>query len=171
MHQRKNLSANLEGNKRRAGQPMSDDIAKELTFEEVAKNQIRKHEGFRNDIYLDSEGVLTGGWGHAFQIGTTLPRNIWEQIFENDFLNKKAAADNFIWQRRLHDIGIVREIVLLDMIFNMGVSGVNKFVKMIVALDKRDYKAAAAEMIDSKWATQVGDRAKDLARQMESGIL
>ena len=46
--------------------------------EEYTKNMIKKHEGFRDYVYKDSVGVLTGGWGHAFHEGSRLSKKIAE---------------------------------------------------------------------------------------------
>ena len=54
------------------------------------------------------------------------------------------------------------------MAFNLGVGGLLAFTKMFAALQERDWDRAAAEMLDSRWARQVGDRAVRLAQQMTS---
>ena len=57
----------------------------------------------------------------------------------------------------------------LYLAFNLGISGLLKFKKMLAALLQLDYSMAASEMLDSKWAEQVGSRADDLAKQMRTG--
>lgn len=63
----------------------------------------------------------------------------------------------------------LRQDVLANMAFNLGVSGLLKFHDMLEATRTGDYAQAAAEMLDSKWAGQVGARAKRLAKQMLTG--
>lgn len=58
---------------------------------------------------------------------------------------------------------------LLNMCFNMGISRLLGFRKMIMALVAKDYTKAAIEALDSKWATQVGQRAKDVALMIRQG--
>lgn len=142
---------------------------KDMMFEEVEKDQIRKHEGYKGSIYYDSVGVPTGGWGHAFHIGSSLPKEIWEQIFNYDYRLHKDQLNDLIWQRKLMDLDHVRKMVLMDMIFNLGMGGLLKFKNTLRFIEQGNYEQAADNMLQSKWATQVGERAKTLARQMRTG--
>ena len=63
----------------------------------------------------------------------------------------------------------IRQLVLMDMAFNMGVPRLCKFVKMWTALEQYDYHKAAEEMLDSRWARQVKTRAIKLANSMQHG--
>ena len=56
--------------------------------------------------------------------------------------------------------------ILCEMIFQMGYSGVGKFKNMIKALQNRDYTKASIEMLDSRWAKQTPNRAKELSDHM-----
>jgi len=64
---------------------------------------------------------------------------------------------------------IVRRNVFVEMIFNLGYTRLLKFRRMRMAIERHDWEGAAAEMLDSRWATQVGARAKTLASLMERG--
>ncbi|MDZ4242178.1 MAG: glycoside hydrolase family protein, partial [Candidatus Omnitrophota bacterium] len=77
-----------------------------------------------------------------------------------------AAALNVPCFRQLDD---VRQEVIVSMAFNLGIAGLMRFRKMLAALDDGEYGLAADEMLDSRWADQVGRRAQRLARQMRSG--
>jgi len=55
------------------------------------------------------------------------------------------------------------------MAYNLGLGGLNKFQNMIKAIDDGDYSKAASEMLASRWASQVGDRAERLAKLMRTG--
>ena len=63
----------------------------------------------------------------------------------------------------------VRQRVLIDMAFNIGVPRLKKFVKMWQAIHDKDFEEAKAQMLDSRWANQVGNRAVRLSNAMESG--
>ena len=63
----------------------------------------------------------------------------------------------------------VRQRVIIDMAFNMGVPRLNKFVKMWKAIDEQDFSEAKVQMLDSRWANQVGNRAVRLSNAMETG--
>ena len=64
----------------------------------------------------------------------------------------------------------MRQAVLIDMMFNLGSPRFKQFKKMIQALEDNDYSRASFEMLDSKWAVQVGNRANYLAEKMKQGI-
>ena len=64
----------------------------------------------------------------------------------------------------------IRQLVLMDMAFNMGVPRLCKFIKMWAALEQYDYTKAAEEMLDSRWAKQVKTRATRLAHSMQHGV-
>ena len=55
------------------------------------------------------------------------------------------------------------------MAFNLGVGGLFKFRRMITALERGDFDAAANEMVDSAWYWQVGRRAQRLTKMMRTG--
>lgn len=64
-----------------------------------------------------------------------------------------------------------RQLVVADMVFNLGLARFNRFVKLNAALRIHDYTLAAHEMMDSRWANQVGRRAHKLKQIMLSGEL
>ncbi|EPR42708.1 glycoside hydrolase family 24 [Desulfovibrio sp. X2] len=63
-----------------------------------------------------------------------------------------------------------RFLVLADMAFNMGSGKLAGFRRMLAAAERGDYRAAADEMLDSLWASQVGARARELSARMRNGI-
>ena len=63
----------------------------------------------------------------------------------------------------------IRQRVIIDMAFNIGVPRLNKFVKMWKAIDEQDFAEAKVQMLDSRWANQVGNRAVRLSNAMETG--
>lgn len=135
---------------------------------DMVKDMIKLHEGYRNQVYLDSVGVPTCGWGHAFHVGSEVPLEVNEILFEKDFNKAAANAMNFVSVNSILT-DEVRFAVITDMMFNLGYKGLSKFKKMIAALRSEDYVTAAKEMLNSKWAKQVGKRATKLAKMMETG--
>lgn len=69
----------------------------------------------------------------------------------------------------INDIDDIRKVVLCDMAFNLGMSGLLKFKHMLKAVELGKYEMASSEMLNSKWAQQVGQRAIDLANMMRQG--
>uniref|UniRef100_A0A6M3JI63 Putative structural protein n=1 Tax=viral metagenome TaxID=1070528 RepID=A0A6M3JI63_9ZZZZ len=137
---------------------------------DVVKKMIRRHEEYRETVYLDTEEIPTGGWGHAFHVGSKLPMDIWEQIFEYDF---NLHADEFCkFKERFHlNTNAARDAALIDMMFCMGASRLRKFVKMITALVLEDYQTAADEILDSDFGRTHKNRAAELAGIMRTGKL
>ncbi len=133
------------------------------------KDMIKKHEGFRDCVFKDSVGVLTGGYGHAFHEGSRLSEEIVNVLFEEDFENAYDDVLQFISKHGLWDLNAIRRAVLVDMMFNLGYSRLSKFKKFIKAMQEENYALAADEMIDSTWRRQVKSRAYTLAAMMETG--
>lgn len=72
-----------------------------------------------------------------------------------------------LWQT----LNATRQVVILDLAYNVGLAGFYRFKRMIGALTQGDYERASDEMIDSKWYRQTGRRAKKLVKLMRSGVL
>lgn len=137
-------------------------------MEEKAKQMIKRHEGYRPNIYFDSRGFPTGGYGHAFLPGSKLSKTIWEMIFEYDFVRTVYDLSVFININKLNHLSENRQIVLLDMIYNIGMSKLMNFKKMIKAMQREDYEEAARQMRDSAWYSQVKSRAIELIEIMRT---
>lgn len=128
------------------------------------QKMIERHEGRREKVYKDTVGVLTVGIGHALHEGSEVPREVVDILFEIDYNEAVEGYDFFVL-----DLDPVRRAVVIDMIFNMGAGGVSKFKKMLYALRHKDYDKAAAEMMNSKWYYQVGNRGIELVGMMRTG--
>lgn len=129
-----------------------------------SKELIKRHEGYRSHPYLDTEGVLTIGYGHNLEEG--IPKEVASLLFEHDMQKVHAECLMFDWFRLLNH---ARQAVIENMLFNLGLTRFRGFKKMIKALDDRDYDKASVEMLDSKWSRQVGNRAVELAEMMRTG--
>lgn len=132
------------------------------------KEMIKRHEGFRDRVYKDSVGVLTIGYGHALHEGSKMPGVVLELLFDHDFSQATFEAARICKHFNV-TLGANRFGVIIDMIFNLGYDRLSKFKKMWSALQQFRYHEAAAEMLDSMWATQVGSRAQELATIMATG--
>lgn len=125
-----------------------------------------KHEGMRSRPYLDTTGNLTIGVGRNLTANGISDKEAAEMLW-NDIEKALDAANNaFSWIKTLDK---TRKNVIYSMVFNMGIGGVRSFKKMISALENEDWGLAAAEMLDSKWAKQVGSRAIELSEMMRHG--
>ena len=129
------------------------------------RDRIKQHEGRRFKPYKDTEGYLTVGYGRCID---KVPFSLdeIELMLTNDIRRAKDGAESFFIYSQLNE---VRRGVLVEMIFQMGVSGVNKFMRFINAALHERWAEAATEMLDSKWARQTPERARELADLFERG--
>lgn len=128
-------------------------------------DMIQAHEGYEGRVYLDSVGVPTGGYGHAFLVGSEIPIEVARRLFWHDM---KTATDDY--EKLKIDLSDNRRAVIIDMLFNLGITKFRKFKLLIAALKVDDYIAAGAEMKDSKWYWQVKGRSRTLVKMMVNDI-
>lgn len=124
-------------------------------------------EDLRLHPYVDTVGKITIGVGRNLNDrGITNAEALY--LLENDIQYFQEKLKEYPWFDSLND---PRKIVLISMCFNLGLKGLLSFKKMIAALKAKDYEKAYREMLDSKWAIQVGDREIRLAKMMREGVL
>ena len=135
---------------------------------ENLKKRIKLHEGFRLEPYKDTLGYLTGGVGLRIMPNEEVPTTEegWMKLFDSDFQSAWEFMERFCEENNLRVISDDAKEVLCEMIYQMGFSGVSKFKNMIKALQNRTYKLASIEMLDSRWAKQTPNRAKELSDHM-----
>lgn len=137
----------------------------EMLLESTIK-QIAKDEAWRLKPYRDTVGKLTIGYGRNLddkgiskeEAYRMLVSDVWQAAEEarKIIINFDSLSDN-------------RKSVLINMCFNLGARGLRTFVKMIRWIEMRDFAQASIEMRDSKWYTQVGNRAERLRQEMIEG--
>tara|TARA_E500000318_G_scaffold103810_1_gene109242 strand:+ start:568 stop:993 length:426 start_codon:yes stop_codon:yes gene_type:complete len=129
--------------------------------------QLVEHEGLELFPYEDTLGIVTIGVGRNLE-----ERGISEDeafyLLSNDI---EVIWDELIKQHPIvEDLDDQRQMVLLDMAFNMGVPRLGKFKKMWAAIEDGDMNEASKQALDSRWADQVGRRAETLAERLISGL-
>jgi lysozyme len=127
---------------------------------------LERHEGRRRFAYKDSVGKLTIGIGFNIDDEGLYPEEM-DWILRNRI--QKIYNQLLYKIPEFRDLSCVRQMVLVDMTYNMGLPRLMGFKKTLTAIAVGDYLTAAREMLDSKWATQVGGRAIRLARMMRTG--
>lgn len=129
-------------------------------------DMITRHEGVRLKPYRDTVGKLTIGVGRNLDdVGITGYEAAY--LLENDIAKARSELRRaFHW---FSNLTCQRQDALTDMCFNVGLPRLQGFKKMVAAMEKQDYETAAVEMLDSKWAEQVGARATELAEIIKSG--
>ena len=133
---------------------------------DITVRQLMRHEGFEPKPYKCPAGKLTLGFGKNIEDGS-IPYEVALFWLEYDVEDcDKLLSEKLSFYHALSDN---RKSVLINMCFNLGFKGLTKFKRMMLELIKEDYKAAAKEMIRSKWASQVGQRALELEQLMIEG--
>lgn len=128
--------------------------------------QIELHEGVRLKPYRCTAGKLTIGVGRNLEDrGITMAEA--RMLLANDLADVRNGLLNALpWVGNLDD---VRQRVLVDMAFNLGIQGLLQFERTLGAVRGGEYQRAATMMLQSKWAKQVGQRAERLSRMMLTG--
>jgi lysozyme len=129
---------------------------------------IKHHEGVVKHAYTDSRGYLTIGVGRLIdkELGGGLSDDEVDYLLANDLKRCQAEAETYGWFAGLNE---PRQAVVISLLFNLGKPRWDKFKKAQAAIEAGDYGEAAAQMLDSRWADQVGKRADDMAGMMISG--
>lgn len=129
------------------------------------KDWIKKCEGFSAHPYLDTVGKVTIGYGRNIDdIGISAEEA--DYLLNNDIercIRELSSQQWFIIQPKSV------QGALVNMCFNLGLSRLLGFKEMIKALYVKNYTLAASEALNSKWAKQVGQRAKDIAVVIREG--
>ena len=120
---------------------------------------IKESEGFRSKVYQCTEGHDTIGYGFAIK-DLVLSRDICDQILETKVAELKLIVNQKI--PFIEDLPDVVQEVLYEMYYQMG-NSLFKFKKTLKHLENKDYRLAAKEMLDSRWAVQTPNRAKKLS--------
>jgi lysozyme len=133
------------------------------------RTQLMTDEGFVPHAYQDSRGYWT--IGHGICIDARTGGGLTPQESARLLDNRIGTAIRDLSQRCpwFDPLDDVRQVVIANMAYNLGVGGVAGFRKMIAALERADYRAAAREMVLSRWSVQTGARANRLATMMASG--
>lgn len=129
-------------------------------------NQIKKHEGYRSKLYKCSAGKITIGYGWNIE-DTGIDKQTAElrlQLQVQDTIDKLTKSN--AWIMTLDE---PRKWVFINMCFNMGYGSFRQFKNTLTLAKKGDYEGCADNMIKSKWYKQVGNRSKQLVKQMRSG--
>ena len=127
--------------------------------------QLRTEEGVRDKVYNDSLGIPTIGVGRNLRDKGLSDEEI-SFLLRNDI---KECVDKLSSLPVFEKLSDNRKIVLTDMCFNLGYSGLCQFKNMLRALDEDRFADAADAMLASKWAKQVGNRALKLHEMMLVG--
>lgn len=132
---------------------------------DYARKMIKEHEGYSQFPKPDAKGTVQIGYGTNLTLRGLEPGEAdWLVIQDVNRLHHFLTS--FPWYSAL---SINRKAVLIDMAYNLGRDGLQGFGKMLAAIEAGDFKRAALEIYESKWAAQVGSRAVVDAELMRNG--
>jgi len=135
---------------------------------ELVKKMLITDEGLRLKPYRDTVGKLTIGVGRNLDdVGISKEEALY--LLENDIQRAIREASEIFGSTVWLSLDEVRQAVIIDMLFNLGKPRFLTFKKFIQAVKEKDFKKASYEMLNSKWAKQVGKRAERLAYMMGTG--
>ena len=136
---------------------------------------VKEHEGYRNKVYLDTLGKRTVGVGHLcvedfWEDDKEYEESFLMEILQKDLQEAIRGAKELMQEHGCADIDERAEEILIEMVFQLGRTGVSKFKNMWKALSEHNYVGASFEMLDSRWAKQTPNRAKNMADQMKACV-
>jgi lysozyme len=130
------------------------------------KDMLMRHEGLRLLPYTDTAGKLTIGYGRNLTDNGISTKEA-DAMLDIDIASHALDVSNaFPWLTHLDS---VRQDVLVDLCFNMGIAGLKGFPRMLQALEYGAWERAAQELLNSRYARQVGARATELAQMIRTG--
>jgi len=137
------------------------------------REELKTDEGCRYEIYLDHLGLPTHGIGHLIlssdmeygqEVGTPVSEDRVNECFAKDV--ETVLSESLQLYPNFQVLPEEVQLIIANMMFNMGRPRLSKFKGMKAAVDAGDWHRAAVEMVDSKWYQQVTNRADRLVQRM-----
>ena len=140
----------------------------EMPIGAVLREDLKRDEGWSRSEYKDSLGYSSIGWGRLIdsRLGGGITKLEGDLLLDNDMIAAITDLNGSIpwWQ----DMPEPTRRALANQRFNLGWPRLASFKKMLAALERGDMEEAAKQALDSRWATQVGDRATRIAELYRS---
>ena len=142
---------------------------------EQLRKELEVDEGVKYEIYNDHLGYPTFGIGHLVrdtdpehgqEIGTPVSKDRVIEAFNKDV--ESVLNDCTILYGDFSKLPEEAQLIIANMMFNLGRPRLSKFKGMKVGVDAQDWNKAADEMIDSAWYRQVPNRAGRLVKRMRA---
>lgn len=132
------------------------------------RGRTKLKEDFRATVYQDSLGYWTIGYGTL--VDARKGGGITKAEAEYLLANRLRLAEQDCEKLPAYlDLSPPRQAVLIEMRFILGAGGIRGFKRMFAALKIQDYEHAAAEILNSTFASQVKGRAVELFEQLKTG--
>ena len=139
------------------------------------REELANDEGCKYEVYLDHLGYPTFGIGHLItdddpecgtSVGTEVSSDRVQEAFDSDIESVLSDCERLYVQ--FEHLPEEVQLIIDNMMFNMGYTRLNKFKGMKRGVDARNWEEAADEMVDSRWYKQVSRRADRLVVRMRS---
>ena len=139
------------------------------------RRELDQDEGCIYEVYLDHLGYPTFGIGHLitnrdrehdWSVGTDVDEWRVEEVFEEDVQTVLSDCEKLYDD--FYELPEEVQLIVANMMFNMGYTRMTKFRGMTRGVDSRNWEEAADEMVDSRWYRQVTNRARRLVERMRS---
>ena len=137
-----------------------------MSYFEIVKPQLIIDEGKKRFPYRDTEGLLSVGVGRNLE-HKGLREDEIDLMLVNDIQEAEDAARALV--PNFDSLSDGRKAVVVNMAFNLGQTRLAEFTRTLAAIRDERFDHAATEMLNSKWARQVGDRALRLSAKMRAG--
>jgi lysozyme len=140
--------------------------------------RIKEYEGYSDKPYQCTAKKWTVGFGYNYEdrgfttaelteiLKDGFTKDIAEKLIAKDVQSCLREAEKFPWFKGLNE---ARAAVVIDMIYQLGITGFKEFKKTLGWLEKGNYRGASQEMVSSKWYTQSGRRSRTNVKQMDTG--
>ena len=145
------------------------------------RKELEEDEGVKYEVYLDHLGYPTFGIGHLITdddpeygaaVGTEVSNDRVKEAFSSDIETVLSDCERLykypIKDRSFGDLPEEVQLIIANMMFNMGYTRLSQFKGMKCGVDARDWHSAADEMVDSRWYKQVTNRANRLVGRMRN---
>ena len=142
---------------------------------EQLREELKVDEGVKYEIYLDHLGLPTCGIGHlikendsehGLEVGTEISEERVNELFDQDITETIEECKKLYYD--FEDLPEEAQLIICNMMYNMGRPRLSRFHKMKRAVDNREWQEASNQMKDSKWYKQVTNRAQRLVDRMEN---
>jgi len=160
-------------------QPQTADSIVSKDFNNKAfECQLRKHEGVRNKVYLDSKNLETAGIGHLlredekakYPLGSTVSEEQISSWFQQDTSTAIKDAQKFLGMDTWNGLDDNRKRAVADMAYNLGGSRLSKFVSFKREMQAGNYDQAARQIENTPYYQQVKTRGPKIASQIRNGV-
>ena len=158
--------------------PSDSTVTKDFN-NDAFRCQLIIHEGRKNTVYKDTEGLLTAGIGHLlrapketerFPLNSKVSDEQIEAWYSEDSVIAIRGATSLVGNDVWENLSDVRKRALADLCYNLGKARLSKFTKFLTAVKANDWEKAGTELVDSKWYGQVATRGPKIVTMITKNI-